>query len=337
MKKIEEKPTISVIVPVYKVEKYLDKCVESLLQQTYRFLEILLIDDGSPDRCPKMCDSYAQMDERIRVIHKNNAGLASARNTGLNVATGELIAFVDSDDWIDLNTYEEMINLKMKTSATIVCCEGIHTDGENFYERCFHCKPSGTVLTGREVTSEILLDKIGSQVVKGLYERKCWDGIRFPTARLYEDIPTTFYAFERADKVAYINQPFYKYRINQNSISGTPNAIKSYHIFLGFKEHYEHAVKLYPEISIQCCSNAAHYAISTYMHYCTDGQKQLAPYVEEVCEFLDLHKSEINLQFIMKSRRYALQLYYASKLLFKLFCVIFYKSGIQKALHYDIK
>lgn len=104
-------PLISVIVPVYKVEQYLIECVTSILNQTYQNLEILLIDDGSPDNCPQMCDKFATMDSRIRVIHKTNGGLADARNTGLENATGEYVAFVDSDDWIDLNTYTEMMHL----------------------------------------------------------------------------------------------------------------------------------------------------------------------------------------------------------------------------------
>lgn len=94
-------PLISVIVPVYKVEKYLDECVESIVNQTYRNLEIILVDDGSPDNCPQMCDDWAKRDARIRVIHKENGGLSSARNAGLDVCTGEYISFIDSDDWLE--------------------------------------------------------------------------------------------------------------------------------------------------------------------------------------------------------------------------------------------
>lgn len=328
---------ISVIIPVYNVENYLTKCIESVQKQTYENLEIILIDDGSKDRCPLICDEYAKKDQRIKVIHKENGGLASARNKGLDVATGDLISFIDSDDWIDSDMYERMIKMKNDTNAEIVCCEGIHTDGTNMYEKCLHCKTNGTVLTGSEVTKEILLDKIGSQVVKGLYDYKCWKDIRFPIGRLYEDIPVTFKAFERANRISYIDEPFYKYRINMNSISGSPNPIKSYHIFLGFKEHYEYAKENYPEIMIECCSNAAHYAISTYMHYCTDAEDALQSYVDIVTSFLEANKNNIDLSLIMKSRRYALRVYYYSKRVFRLLCKVFYKTGIQKALHYDVK
>ena len=114
-------PKISVIVPVYKVEKYLDKCVESIVNQTYKNLEIILVDDGSPDNCPAMCDEWAEKDERIRVIHKENGGLADARNAGMDIATGDYIGFVDSDDWIEPNMYEVLLkNALCMDSATVL-------------------------------------------------------------------------------------------------------------------------------------------------------------------------------------------------------------------------
>ena len=100
---------VSVIVPIYNVEKYLEKCIESIVNQTYKNLEIILVDDGSQDNCPAMCDEWTQKDSRIKVIHKKNGGLSSARNAGLEVSNGEYISFVDSDDWLDENTFEELL------------------------------------------------------------------------------------------------------------------------------------------------------------------------------------------------------------------------------------
>ncbi len=100
---------ISVIVPVYKVEAYLNRCVESIVNQSYSNLEIILVDDGSPDRCPEMCDVWSQKDKRIKVIHKENGGLSDARNAGMAIATGTYIGFVDSDDWIDRDFYEKLL------------------------------------------------------------------------------------------------------------------------------------------------------------------------------------------------------------------------------------
>ena len=102
-------PLISVIVPIYNVEKYLDRCVDSIINQTYKNLEIILVDDGSPDNCPQMCDDYAKKDSRIKVVHKENGGLSDARNVGMEVATGEYVSFIDSDDYISLDCYETVL------------------------------------------------------------------------------------------------------------------------------------------------------------------------------------------------------------------------------------
>ena len=114
------------IVPVYKVEKYLDRCVESIVNQTYRDFELILVDDGSPDNCPAMCDEWAQKDERIRVVHKKNGGLSSARNAGMDVMQGEYVCFVDSDDWIELDTLEVLMDLlKRYPQAQIAACGAV--------------------------------------------------------------------------------------------------------------------------------------------------------------------------------------------------------------------
>ena len=111
---MKENPKISVIVPVYKVEKYLDRCVESIVNQTFGDFELILVDDGSPDNCPAMCDAWAQKDDRIRVIHKKNGGLSSARNAGMAKMTGKYVCFIDSDDWVETNTFEVLLELLKK-------------------------------------------------------------------------------------------------------------------------------------------------------------------------------------------------------------------------------
>lgn len=330
-------PKISVIVPVYKVEKYLDQCVSSIINQTYKNLEIILVDDGSPDSCPELCDRYAKQDGRVRVIHKANGGLSSARNAGLDTATGDVIAFVDSDDWIDCDAYEKMMDLKNATGAEIVCCDGVRTDGKKFYKKEFHNKPDGEVVDKAQVVKELLLDQIGSQVWKCLYNKVCWENIRFPVGRLYEDIPVTFRVVENAEKIAFTNVPFYKYRVNANGISRSVHPLKSYHIYLGFKEHYEYAEQHYPDIAPQCCAKAAQFAISTYFHYCSDGKNELRPYQDEVYRFLIENKSKIEMKQMEKSRRFALRLLYFSQKIFMLFCFFLYKTGLQTKLNLNVK
>ena len=115
-------PLVSVIVPVYKVEKYLDKCVESIVGQTYKNLEIILVDDGSPDNCPAMCDKWADRDSRIKVIHKQNGGVSSARNAGIDAVQGEFIGFVDSDDWLEPDMYDCLVKNALEYNADISRC-----------------------------------------------------------------------------------------------------------------------------------------------------------------------------------------------------------------------
>lgn len=122
---------ISIIVPVYNVEKMLKKCIESICNQTYKRLEIILVDDGSSDRCPQLCDDLAEKDKRIKVIHKENGGAASARNSGLDIATGDYIAFVDSDDYIDYNMYEEMMKINEQYNCDIVMCDCYKENGKD--------------------------------------------------------------------------------------------------------------------------------------------------------------------------------------------------------------
>ena len=119
MKEVSKKPLITIIIPVYKVEDYLDKCVESVVNQTYKNLEIILVDDGSPDNCPKMCDDWAKKDKRIKVIHKENGGLSDARNKGIDIAKGEFITFIDSDDYVENNYVEFLYNLVRENHAEI--------------------------------------------------------------------------------------------------------------------------------------------------------------------------------------------------------------------------
>ena len=119
-------PKISIIVPIYNVEKYLDRCMQSLLNQTLKDIEIIMVDDGSPDKCPQMCDDYARLDSRIKVIHKKNAGLGLARNSGLEIATGEFVAFVDSDDYVAIDMYEKLYDSALQNGFdTVFCCYNV--------------------------------------------------------------------------------------------------------------------------------------------------------------------------------------------------------------------
>lgn len=128
---------VSIIIPIYNVEKYLDRCMQALINQTLQDIEIIMVDDGSPDNCPKLCDEYAQKDNRIKVIHKRNGGLSDARNAGLEIATGEYVAFIDSDDYTSIEAYETLYNKAKETNADIVYAGFTMHNSDGTENKCF--------------------------------------------------------------------------------------------------------------------------------------------------------------------------------------------------------
>ena len=176
---MEKEDLISIVIPVYKVEKYLEKCIESIINQTYKNLEIIIVDDGSPDNCPQMCDEFAKSDKRIKVIHKENGGLSDARNAGIDIATGKYITFVDSDDYITNDYVEYMYNLIKKYNTKIATCETqvvhIESDEENQEQFIENIE----VLTARDLFYKILFaQKSDVSAYSKLYETALFRDIR---------------------------------------------------------------------------------------------------------------------------------------------------------------
>ena len=208
---------ISIIIPVYKVEKYLEKCIESVLKQTYTNLQIILVDDGSPDNCGKICDEYAKKDPRIEVIHKVNGGLSDARNVGIAKAKGKYIGFVDSDDYIKEDMYEILINLIKEYDADVSICNLYDViDGKEYIRN----NENGIQEYSRlEILKEVLLDKnIQSYAWNKLYKKELFDEIKYPIGKKYEDIGTTFYVFEKCNKIVVTSEPEYYYLKRSDSL-----------------------------------------------------------------------------------------------------------------------
>ena len=227
---MESTPKISIIVPVYKVEPYLHRCVDSLLNQTYRNLEIILVDDGSPDNCPQICDDYAEKDDRVVVIHQENAGQSSARNAGLDIMTGEYIMFVDSDDWVEPETCTEALSASEKFDADVVMWDyirerpnaskkkGIFKEDVIFEEPTvkdrLYYRMIG--LLDSELARPEMADAL-APIWGKLYRRECVERehIRVYDIRkvgAYEDGLFNLDVFKGAKKVIYLNQFFYHYR-----------------------------------------------------------------------------------------------------------------------------
>lgn len=240
-------PKVSIIVPVYNVEKYFKRCMNSLLKQTIEEIEIILVNDGSPDNCPIMCDEYAEIDPRVKVIHKKNAGLGFARNSGIEVAAGEYIAFVDSDDYVDTNMYQTLYNYAAKSNYDVVYCGLRREHGNGFINRSEVLEP--TEYTGNQI-NEVILDFIASKpdvTIERKYEMSVWhsiysadiirrNGLSFLSEREVgsEDLPFQLDVLEHSNKILFIPDVFYTYCLNEVSLTSTY-----------FPEKYDRYKKLY--------------------------------------------------------------------------------------------
>ena len=212
---------ISIIVPVYNVEKYIKKCIDSIVNQTYKNLEIILVDDGSPDNCGKICDEYAEKDKRIKVIHKKNGGLSDARNAGIKIAKGSYIGFVDSDDWIHENMYKEVYKALIEKDADIACCKLIRC--KNSIEKISE-KFDNKIEEYNQIQYMKKFFKIDSQECvyyawNKLYKKQVIDENQYPINLTSEDVVGTYKALLKCKKIVEINYPYYYYYYNPNSIT----------------------------------------------------------------------------------------------------------------------
>lgn len=211
-------PLISVIVPVYKVESYLSRCIDSILSQSFTDFELILVDDGSPDNCGKICDEYANKDNRIKVIHKKNGGLSSARNAGIDWAfensNSHWLTFIDSDDWIHPQYLELLLSGATSTNTDICVCE--YTEATDFSD----FEKLDNVNTQELTPEEFFLNYHVTATVAWckLYKKSCFESIRYPLGKLHEDEYTTYKILFEKNLISYLNTPLYFYYTNPASI-----------------------------------------------------------------------------------------------------------------------
>lgn len=245
---------ISVIVPIYKVENYLDRCVQSILNQTYQNLEIILVDDGSPDRCPAMCDAYAQKDSRVKVIHKQNGGLSDARNAGIDIADGDYLGFVDSDDYIHKDMYAQLMKSCMEYDCDIAVCAIEKFSGRALGK--LQDRTEAELYEKDEIFNALLKVHDVEMIVawNKLYKKDTFAGVRYPVGKIHEDEFTTYKALGKCRKVVYINQPLYFYLQREDSIMGKGfsarsldrlEALKERQIFFDTQSEYIQNMGLY--------------------------------------------------------------------------------------------
>lgn len=239
---------ISVIVPVYNVEKYLDKCILSVINQTYKDLEIILVDDGSPDRCPEICDEWAKKDSRIKVIHKENGGQGTARNMALDICTGDYVIFVDSDDYIKNDMISSMVSALGKKKYDLVLCgyavdNCLHIIDTAWYETNFQCDNKRLLLEYLKVR------KIITGPVCKLFKREIFDDIRFPNFRANEDAYIMHRLFGKCNNAYFINKHLYIQNIREGSTEQSPFNKNKMHLLDCTIDLREYITEKYPEYS----------------------------------------------------------------------------------------
>ena len=209
---------VTIIVPVYKTKEFLNKCIDSIVHQTYKDLQIILVDDGSPDECGAICDDWAKRDKRVYVIHKENGGLSDARNAGVACAEGTYITFIDSDDWIEEDYVSYLMEGILNYDAQVSVCNLFTVrDGRADPWR----KPDNRyrVMTSVDAVKDMMYGhSFDTSACAKMYHRSCFDSIRFPVGRLYEEVATTYRLLLSQKRVAVGMRPLYNYVKHSNSI-----------------------------------------------------------------------------------------------------------------------
>lgn len=256
---------VSVIVPIYNVEAYLDRCIQSIFAQTYKNLEIILVDDGSPDRCPELCDQYAKSDVRVMVIHKKNGGLSDARNYGIEQANGEYIVFVDSDDYIEPELCSECLKrFESDKQIDIVSFE---------FRRVTDSEQGGRQGTGNirvydnfeGFRSYINRDPFTHMVCDKMFRHSLFEDVRFIPKRLAEDLAISYRLIGKARKICHLDRVFYNYFYRESSIMGQKSLKLELDAYQGECEAYQYGNKNYPALS---CYNKVRFlnqSMKTYL------------------------------------------------------------------------
>lgn len=256
--------TISVIIPVYKVEPYLRKCLDSVLNQTYTNLEVILVDDGSPDNCPAICDGYAARDPRVKVIHKENGGVASARNTGLAAASGEYIAFADPDDHVAPEWLRILHHELIFSHADICSCGFYYGDPQlaNWKKR----GPQDKKILNSDEAIRLLIadDKLQNYLWNKLFRRHLWQGLTFPEGRRFEDVSIMWKLILASEKICLIPEALYFYCVRSDSIVHGQSFVSEVDCALAELDRFNALGPLYPDAKDEMIGRILHSLVKVW-------------------------------------------------------------------------
>ena len=282
---------ISIVVPIYKVEEYLSRCVDSIINQTYKNLEIILVDDGSPDNCPEMCDSYAKKDSRIKVIHKKNGGLSDARNAGMKIMTGKYVSFIDSDDWISSNFIEKLFLIVCQEESDIVECGVKRVSGIVDYKENESCKISSY---DTETSLGLLMGEnpFRQHVWNKLYKSSVIRNIYFPKGKINEDEFWTYKIFGNSKKITFVDDAMYFYFQREDSIIGQRYSLKRLDVLDALIERMDYMEKNFPELysmaKVSLIGNCVYALQCSYLYMCKKDLKIAASRVCNIVKHIKL-------------------------------------------------
>lgn len=292
-----ENKKVSIIVPIYNVEKYIDRCIKSILQQTYTYLELILVNDGSPDNCGKIIDDYANKDTRIKVIHKENGGLSDARNRGMKEVTGEFTMFIDSDDWIKETMIEALLTHSLERQADIVQSSFYYAYEDKLLVDKRHQKETGAPVTlnNKELMYELVTNKIVKNFAWGkLYKTKLIQDIPFTKGVLFEDVFWAHHAMHKVDTYVILHEPMYYYCQRDDSIVAT-YSLKNLDIITGLKERHRFIEKHHPSLTKE--SHQLIFETSLVHYYLLQLNKKLDKdrvFQNEIKSYIKLNGKEIS-------------------------------------------
>ena len=288
---------ISIIIPVFQVAEYLDKCVQSVAEQTYHNLEIILVDDGSKDDCPLLCDAWAQKDARIKVIHKINGGLSDARNAGMAVATGDWISFVDSDDWIGTQMIEKMLSCALQEQSDIVACSImlVYDDDSSKNHMLDNC--CNMTLDHLQAQKALLEEKEIKQPACGkLYRTSTIQGLKFPVGTYHEDVFWSYHAIGNAQKVSIIDYVGYFYRQRSGSIMNSAFSLKRLDALEAICERYEYIQLNSPSLAkialIKIWEQCIYFGQMALLHLSKNEQKYVFDKLTAILSKYSIYKSD---------------------------------------------
>ena len=293
--RIEMNTLISVVIPVYNVEKYLRQCLDSVISQSYRNLEILLVDDGSTDGSGDICDEYKDRDERIQVFHLENKGLSAARNYAIDRAHGTYIAFIDSDDWFELNAVQHLLDTAEATNADIVTCR-YYLEYINKTEVSVGGEEAFVVSGPKVMEMLVLQQKVTGDAWNKLYKKSIFADVRYPEGRVFEDIATTYKLFLLSKSLAYTPDCLLHYRNRKNSISNNHSMKSLIDYWVAYRERFLSLKDISEEYHRMVLAEAVGAVSRTWRWYagCAKQDKKGSKvWLDEMQRFVKAYRKEI--------------------------------------------